>query len=383
MLKNALHCFAGVLICLGLLAPVLVQPVEAQTWYVSPDGDDGNPGTAREPWKTPAMAARQARPGDTVTIGGGIYPAMLEITRSGAPGAIIVFQGSPDNPPVIDAAGRRHGVILWNASHVCIRGLVVRNSLRNGIHLHDHLDAEDHGADYNVIEGNTIQNCGLDGYSGIYVGGHHNRIEGNRILENGRNRTGTGEDGHGVYILGNDNEVRANQVSGNARVGIRMEGDRNRIERNRLLENGDFGLSVWVDPPLTCSDTIISGNDFENNLRGGISLYGQGQGGKPQRIHIAGNRLHHVTADCGIRLMAGVRQVRINLNRIIGRYEDGFLIVEKGAASGYSETNNLFCGKGAFVYLDREYSSFSQYRAASGQGKGSRRIMSEQPADCQ
>ncbi len=383
-MKKTIRCLTSVLILMGCYITGMDPEASARIYYVAPDGNDAHSGTAQEPWQSFSMATRQAQAGDTVMIGGGTYTSMLEITRSGTPEASIVFQGEKEKPAVIDASGKRHGVIIWNASYIQVRGMIVRNSLRSGIHIHDHLDADDRGADFNVIEGNTVQECGREGYNGIYVGGHQNRIEGNRVLDNGR-REGQagGEDGHGIYILGDGNIVSSNQVSGNARVGIRMEGEKNRVEKNRISDNQDFGLTIWVDPPLKCNDTFILGNDFENNVRGGISIYGQGKGQKPERVYIAGNRLHHQRAEYGIRLLDVVRQVKINLNRISGHYENGFLVVEKRAGKGFTETNNLFCGEGAFTYLNRDYASFEAYRAASGQGKGSRYLTSEQPTDCQ
>ena len=59
----------------------------AGEWFVSPAGNDKNPGTAKKPWATIAFAASKAQPGDTVKIGPGVYREQIVFTRSGKKGA--------------------------------------------------------------------------------------------------------------------------------------------------------------------------------------------------------------------------------------------------------------------------------------------------------
>lgn len=354
-----------------------------RSYFLSPDGKDTNAGTVQAPFRTFAKAVATARAGDTVIIGGGTYKSRLEITRSGAPGAYITYKGESGSPPVIDAAGQLQGVMIWGASYIRVQGIVVRNSKRSGIHIHDHLGDSDTGSDDNIIQDNTITDCGQEGQNGIYVGGHRNHIEGNIVRHNGHHPEALEKSGHGIYILGNGNVVAGNTVTRSGRVGIRMEGNDNRVEQNRIAENRDFGLTIWVDAPLQCRNTLISENTIENNRRGGISVYGQGSGGTPEQIRISQNRLYHENAEYGIRLLDTVRDTLVSGNRIAGHYADSFLYVEKDAANAFSETGNCFCGSGSFYYLDKRYADFDTYRSATGQGAGSCYRTSAGHADCE
>jgi parallel beta-helix repeat protein len=60
-------------------------PVVARgaVYYVSPTGDDGNPGTEARPWRTVQKAADVAAPGDTVYVRGGSYKEVVMFHRSG------------------------------------------------------------------------------------------------------------------------------------------------------------------------------------------------------------------------------------------------------------------------------------------------------------
>ena len=85
MRKNLL--FGAVLSC---------SMLGAGEWFVSPAGNDKNPGTAKKPWATIAFAASKAQPGDTVKIGPGVYREQIVFTRSGKKEAPISFVGTRD-----------------------------------------------------------------------------------------------------------------------------------------------------------------------------------------------------------------------------------------------------------------------------------------------
>ena len=63
-------------------------------FYVSPAGNNKNPGSAKAPFKTIAFAASRAKPGDTVKIGPGIYREQITFRKSGKKGAPITFAGT-------------------------------------------------------------------------------------------------------------------------------------------------------------------------------------------------------------------------------------------------------------------------------------------------
>jgi hypothetical protein len=104
------------------------------TFYVAATGDDGNPGTKAEQWKTIQHAADEAKAGDTVLVRGGVYTEHVEITSAGSANrGYITFESYPDEKPIVDGTGLdipggQFGLFtLNNAAYVIISGFEVRN----------------------------------------------------------------------------------------------------------------------------------------------------------------------------------------------------------------------------------------------------------------
>lgn len=95
------------------IAPIhatsLAQPLPAhlppQTYYVAPTGDDANPGTLSQPWRTIQHAADSVNAGDTVFVRGGVYTETVFLERSGsAVDGYITFQRYPEETPILDGS---------------------------------------------------------------------------------------------------------------------------------------------------------------------------------------------------------------------------------------------------------------------------------------
>lgn len=258
MRKNYLDLFHIKLIVLSLLVsliPVLVlracntdtgvnsmnifipTVTTAQIYYVSPTGNDANPGTISLPWQTPFKAGTTALAGDTVIFRGGTYYSQLAPKNSGNPtNGWITFQAYPGEEPIIIhdayyskgvqidgvnyikiigltaiAAGENGpGISINNAHHIHILDCVVRDSATSGI-------ATTNGVDYITIEGNTIHNnsnIGQYNGSGISIwnsggpiydnaSGYHIIIK-NNLIYNNRNLTTEPSDGNGIILDNND-----------------------------------------------------------------------------------------------------------------------------------------------------------------------------------
>ena len=76
----------------------------SDAYFVSTDGDDQNPGTYEEPWRTISKAAGTVTAGDTVYIRGGTYEEQVTISISGTEDDYIVFSAWQSEDPVIDGA---------------------------------------------------------------------------------------------------------------------------------------------------------------------------------------------------------------------------------------------------------------------------------------
>jgi len=134
-------------------------------YYVSPGGDDANPGTSAEKaFKTIGTAAGLAQAGDTVNIAPGKYVERVKIARSGTPDAPITLRGygkgeivwtTPEPDPkrfqdqyALTIEGQQHivvegltfrdcraWIVLWESSHCTVRnctfdGVRIYNALR-------------------------------------------------------------------------------------------------------------------------------------------------------------------------------------------------------------------------------------------------------------
>ena len=74
-----------------ILCATLIH-LDARTYVVSPQGNDGNPGTFENPIQTISSAARRAQPGDTILVQEGIYRERVTPIRGGLPGMPITYR---------------------------------------------------------------------------------------------------------------------------------------------------------------------------------------------------------------------------------------------------------------------------------------------------
>lgn len=97
-----------------------------RTFYVSPDGKDDRTGLSRrDAWSSIRYAATQARPGDTVLIGGGTYNEFVRVRATGEKGRPIVFKSVPGEKVIMDSDGKRldRAFVISGKKHITIDGL--------------------------------------------------------------------------------------------------------------------------------------------------------------------------------------------------------------------------------------------------------------------
>jgi MFS family permease len=260
---------------LSMAAPL----ASASTYYVAPSGNDGNPGTLAQPWRTLQHAADRVGPGDTVEVRAGNYAGMY-LETSGTSAQPIVFEAYANESPSItaDNPNTPDGVNLEGASYVTVQGFTVNGRTRAGIRavLCEHV----------TIRGNTMDRNGV---WGVLTGFCDDLlIEGNVASHSVQQ--------HGIYV-GNSGDrpvIRGNVIWGNNDNGIHMNGDVSQggdgiisdalVEDNVIYDNGAGGGSG-----INCDgvqDSLIRNNLIYDEHSSGISLY-QIDGGGPS----SGNRL--------------------------------------------------------------------------------------------
>ena len=105
-------------IMLLLLLPAFLT---AATYYASPSGNDSNPGTYAQPFRTVARGIQAANPGDTIVLQDGTYPAdtpygggstsgwLLWINKSGTPGSPITLKAEHKQKAILDCGNAYNG----------------------------------------------------------------------------------------------------------------------------------------------------------------------------------------------------------------------------------------------------------------------------------
>ena len=106
------------------------------------------------------------------------------------------------------------------------------------------------GADANLVTGCIVSgNFGGGIDLGTTGNGEHNRLERNKILEN---------TGHGIHLStnnsSNDNWLERNLVSGNSGDGIRVESDHNVLLSNTCSGNGGTALNILGSDNLSVNN---------------------------------------------------------------------------------------------------------------------------------
>lgn len=124
------------LIQLNFKSDCFIHAAAANTYYVSPNGLDSNPGTIDAPWQTIQHAADSMVAGDSVFVRSGTYHEQIKPANSGdATAGYITFSAYPNETPVIDGTdvdSGNNGIVI-QTSFVKISGFEFRNWPDNGI----------------------------------------------------------------------------------------------------------------------------------------------------------------------------------------------------------------------------------------------------------
>jgi len=216
--------------------------------FVAPNGSDSNPGTRTEPLRTLARVAQVVAPGTTVHVAPGIYSGGVRTTIDGTPEARIVFQSTERwgarIVPQLDA--RQSAAWSNRGDYVDIIGF--------------------------EIDGSQYQS-GMKWLSGIYNGGSHNGVLGNRVHHIGNDVPCEPRGGAGIiadsYHKGVEVAVIGNEVydigpPGCARMDGIGIGTAASVRNNIVYRVSGAGIDLWHD----ASDVTVRGNTVVANGSG-------------------------------------------------------------------------------------------------------------------
>ncbi len=303
-----------------------------EDFYVSKNGNDRNPGTKEQPWKTIQKACNTLQPGQTAYIREGVYNEKVAFYVSGsADGGYITIRNYPGETPILDGAGISGTNIMFitQKSYIKVIGLEIRNNSGQGItginiddgsdyieirncKIHDIKAASPTSSTANplyvlgnnesdsnsniIIDGNEIYDCATGWAEAVTINGNSEywQVTNNKIHDTGN--IGIDAAGHfGECSIDSLDQARNGLISGNtvyncnspnedgAAAGIYVDGGKDIIIERNTVHHSQHGLSVGCENHgKTTSGIIVRNNLIYKNTRGGLSIGGY-------NINIAGS----------------------------------------------------------------------------------------------
>jgi hypothetical protein len=272
----------------AFVAFFLTTSASATTYYVAPNGNDGNPGTTPgQPWRTIQRAVSQpVAPGDIVMVADGTYVGWAT-DIAGTPSAPIqwIASGSQviiDRPVVGGPGNPNDNIRLMYADYNVIDGFQSTNAPRAGIAVRGDPDQPIVGAIVRRCNAHDNQTWGIFDAFAERVTYELNVCSGSR-------------DQHGIYHSnsGDDPVIRSNVCFGNHAAGLHMNGDASQggdgvisralIEQNVIYGNGvGGGAGINMDG---VQDSLIRNNLLYDNHASGMICY-QIDGGAPSKGNV-------------------------------------------------------------------------------------------------
>ncbi|MCP3682747.1 MAG: DUF1565 domain-containing protein [bacterium] len=255
---------------------VLPTPEPIDTYYVAKNGNDGNPGTKDEPFKTINKALRTVSEGDTIILRGGTYPERIYTKTSR-----LTIKNYPGEKPVIDGeytrpTGRYGGLIqASDADGLTLIGLEIKNSAEYGIVI----QRSEHAKVINCIIHNTrgggvcieqFSNHYLLEDSEIY---NHNQHYVNGIVpedhaawgsafSNGLGRTADHQLAPSNYGI-----IRGNKVHSGWGEGITLLHTKGSVVENNIVYD-NFAMQIyvnWAQDSIVRNNVVYASKDREFN----------------------------------------------------------------------------------------------------------------------
>ena len=269
----------------------------SQIYFVAKNGNDNNPGTETQPWKTLTKAGNTATAGDTIYIKQGTYNEQFSIQHSGTENNPITFTTYQNDEVIIDGTSiplSWDGLIrIIDKSYITIKGLTIQNSQYFGIY-------SKYSSNNIKIENNQITNCQSSAiiiYPSSTGNPHHIYIYNNTIDTTCMNMN------QESISLSNVNyfEITNNKVFNSYKEGIDVKsGCRNGIIQENEVSNHDpIRPCIYIDAYEKDSYNIIVERNIAYNNGQGICLATE-KGGTLENIKVYNNIIYTKSNGLGI-----------------------------------------------------------------------------------
>ncbi|MDF5731379.1 MAG: right-handed parallel beta-helix repeat-containing protein [Rhizonema sp. PD38] len=366
----------------GLSTPIIVSQTSSTTtsgatYYVSPDGNDSNPGTADQPWQTVNYAVSTQSPvqaGDTILVQPGTYTERITLGKSGsdsgnitlkANGDVTLDDPDPNNGSFQDAVIQSAGKGYW-----VIDGFRIENTAWAGICLRDanNMTVQNNhtyqtAASGIIIMPNTYFNGGDAEVTSKNIKVLNNTIE--RALWKWQGSGDTVHTQESLSMWGVDGfEVANNIIKDGNKEGLDLKvGTRNGSAHDNTItgqaqiegtpQGFNGGAALYLDGSRAHEYNIdVYNNVVANNTADGIVIADEAptQGEVSDiRVYnnvVYGNGIQGVNGGAGVTVTSNVRDVTI-VNNTIDQNVQAFVINGKDYTGGYIPhdivvRNNIF-----------------------------------------
>lgn len=348
------------------------------TYYVSPTGNDANPGTFAQPFATLQAHVAQLQPGDIMNVQPGTYSGFcvgwddpgtsIYGAINGTAAAPITIQAAPGSAAgsvIINTRNAKtaDGIDLESSNYITIQGFTINNATglitRAGIRS---------VTNQNVVIRNNITDH--NGTWGIFTGFSQNLLIENNITSNSKTQ-------HGIYVSNSaDNPViRGNISFGNYCGGIQINADASMggdgivtnalIENNIIHDNGvGGGAAINLDG---VQNSRIQNNLLYNNHASGIALFQiDGATGSQNNIVVNNTILMASGSRWALNINTGSIGNLVYNNILLNDGTRGAITIDSsslpGFVSDYNAVKNLMTPDDGNSFI-----TLSQWRTTTGQ----------------
>ena len=254
----------------GSKLPQLLPRSRGQTFYVSRQGSNENPGTREQPWLTIQKALDTLTAGERALVRGGTYVEDLLMRRAGSPSEPITVSAFPGERVAIRPASRWGDTyaIEITGSYFRLRGFVLEGA-RGSSSTNVYFESGAHDVELSNNEIRFSQDQGI--FSERTTRNLH--IIGNRIHDNGVRRVFGQHQSHGIYLEGRNHLIANNVIYGHRHgFGIQVypENRGTVIVHNTVVGSGHSAIVVGGRGGV--ADISIRNNILAFNARYGVQM---------------------------------------------------------------------------------------------------------------
>jgi pectate lyase-like protein/parallel beta helix pectate lyase-like protein len=346
-MNKTIHRIASLILTFAIfLGNNIHAQAAGSVYYVSPTGNDANPGTASAPFRTFAKANSVLTAGSTLNIYAGTYTEQLKISKSGTSSAWITVKPL-SGTVVIDMKNAATFGLSLAASYVTVSGLEIKNSGDICVNI---------VGNNLTVDGLVVHECashGINTNNSSQVKILNSRVY-HAVLSNASRSISSGW-GSGIKIRVSDNVlIQGNIVYNNYGEGMGTRGTNVTIRANTVYDN--FSVNIYTNSENALIERnfvyCTPNNGYERDGLPAIGIgmaeeYFDGWGARLKNAQV----LNNIVAFCkhGVRYSGaddrlaggGLKNATIAYNTLYGSTNSALSIVYESAQSGSMIANNI------------------------------------------